>query len=169
MLVLAAIGTRALVPSLRRPQRTRRAARPALGDVDAAGDAEEEPDLAELKNLFENTHAPPRARPDGSAATVDDDVDDDDDDDGDLMSLFAPPAPAPVDAAARAAFVDKLDLEGLVDEEYGRAANAMREAAAAERAARGGNQTTWCLQAAVSFMRSVECARSYLSEASSPD
>ena len=54
--------------------------------------AAEEPDLAELKSLFEAQPRAPRA---------DDDAGDEDDDDGDLGSLFAPPPEREVSAAER--------------------------------------------------------------------
>ena len=87
--------------------------------------AAEEPDLAELKSLFE---AQPRA------PQADDDAgDDDDDDDGDLGSLFAPPPEREVSAAERDAFVASLKLEDIVDEEYARARETIEETADAQR------------------------------------
>ena len=73
--------------------------------------AAEEPDLAELKSLFEAQPRAPRADDDAAAAG-------DDDDDGDLGSLFAPPPEREVSAAERDAFVASLKLEDIVDEGY---------------------------------------------------
>ena len=87
--------------------------------------AAEEPDLAELKSLFE---AQPRA-----LRADDDDGDDDDDDDGDLGSLFAPPPAREVSAAERDAFVASLKLEDIVDEGYARARETIEETADAQR------------------------------------
>ena len=87
--------------------------------------AAEEPDLAELKSLFEAQPRAPRAD--------DDDADDDDEDDGDLGSLFAPPPEREVSAAERDAFVASLKLEDIVDEEYARARETIEETAAASR------------------------------------
>ena len=81
--------------------------------------AAEEPDLAELKSLFEAQPRAPRA--------------DDDDDDGDLGSLFAPPPEREVSAAERDAFVASLKLEDIVDEEYARARETIEETADAQR------------------------------------
>ena len=86
--------------------------------------AAEEPDLAELKSLFEAQPRAPRA---------DDDAGDEDDDDGDLGSLFAPPPAREVSAAERDAFVASLKLEDIVDEEYARARETIEETAAASR------------------------------------
>ena len=87
--------------------------------------AAEEPDLAELKSLFEAQPRAPRA---------DDDADDDDDDDdGDLGSLFAPPPAREVSAAERDAFVASLKLEDIVDEGYARARETIEETADAQR------------------------------------
>ena len=86
--------------------------------------AAEEPDLAELKSLFEAQPRAPRA---------DDDAGDEDDDDGDLGSLFAPPPEREVSAAERDAFVASLKLEDIVDEEYARARETIEETAAASR------------------------------------
>ena len=85
----------------------------------------EEPDLAELKSLFEAQPRAPRAD--------DDDDGDDDDDDGDLGSLFAPPPEREVSAAERDAFVASLKLEDIVDEEYARARETIEETADAQR------------------------------------
>ena len=85
----------------------------------------EEPDLAELKSLFEAQPRAPRAD--------DDDAGDDDDDDGDLGSLFAPPPAREVSAAERDAFVASLKLEDIVDEEYARARETIEETADAQR------------------------------------
>ena len=87
--------------------------------------AAEEPDLAELKSLFEAQPRAPRAD--------DDDAGDDDDDDGDLGSLFAPPPAREVSAAERDAFVASLKLEDIVDEEYARARETIEETADAQR------------------------------------
>ena len=87
--------------------------------------AAEEPDLAELKSLFEAQPQAPRAD--------DDDAGDDDDDDGDLGSLFAPPPEREVSAAERDAFVASLKLEDIVDEEYARARETIEETADAQR------------------------------------
>jgi len=87
--------------------------------------AAEEPDLAELKSLFEAQPRAPRAD--------DDDAGDDDDDDGDLGSLFAPPPEREVSAAERDAFVASLKLEDIVDEEYARARETIEETADAQR------------------------------------
>ena len=87
--------------------------------------AAEEPDLAELKSLFEAQPRAPRAD--------DDDDGDDDDDDGDLGSLFAPPPEREVSAAERDAFVASLKLEDIVDEEYARARETIEETADAQR------------------------------------
>ena len=87
--------------------------------------AAEEPDLAELKSLFEAQPRAPRAD--------DDDDGDDDDDDGDLGSLFAPPPAREVSAAERDAFVASLKLEDIVDEEYARARETIEETADAQR------------------------------------
>ena len=84
----------------------------------------EEPDLAELKSLFEAQPRAPRA---------DDDAGDDDDDDGDLGSLFAPPPAREVSAAERDAFVASLKLEDIVDEGYARARETIEETADAQR------------------------------------
>ena len=81
--------------------------------------AAEEPDLAELKSLFEAQPRAPRA--------------DDDDDDGDLGSLFAPPPAREVSAAERDAFVASLKLEDIVDEGYARARETIEETADAQR------------------------------------
>ena len=89
--------------------------------------AAEEPDLAELKSLFEAQPRAPRADDDA------DDDGDDDDDDGDLGSLFAPPPEREVSAAERDAFVASLKLEDIVDEEYARARETIEETAAASR------------------------------------
>ena len=70
--------------------------------------AAEEPDLAELKSLFEAQPRAPRADDDAGDG-------DDDDDDGDLGSLFAPPPAREVSAAERDAFVASLKLEDIVD------------------------------------------------------
>ena len=86
--------------------------------------AAEEPDLAELKSLFEAQPRAPRA---------DDDAGDEDDDDGDLGSLFAPPPAREVSAAERDAFVASLKLEDIVDEGYARARETIEETAAASR------------------------------------
>ena len=86
--------------------------------------AAEEPDLAELKSLFEAQPRAPRA---------DDDAGDEDDDDGDLGSLFAPPPEREVSAAERDAFVASLKLEDIVDEEYARARETIEETADAQR------------------------------------
>ena len=86
--------------------------------------AAEEPDLAELKSLFEAQPRAPRA---------DDDAGDEDDDDGDLGSLFAPPPAREVSAAERDAFVASLKLEDIVDEEYARARETIEETADAQR------------------------------------
>ena len=87
--------------------------------------AAEEPDLAELKSLFEAQPRAPRA---------DDDAGDgDDDDDGDLGSLFAPPPAREVSAAERDAFVASLKLEDIVDEGYARARETIEETADAQR------------------------------------
>ena len=86
--------------------------------------AAEEPDLAELKSLFEAQPRAPRA---------DDDAGDEDDDDGDLGSLFAPPPEREVSAAERDAFVASLKLEAIVDEEYARARETIEETADAQR------------------------------------
>ena len=88
--------------------------------------AAEEPDLAELKSLFE-------AQPRAPRADDDDAGDDDDDDDGDLGSLFAPPPEREVSAAERDAFVASLKLEDIVDEEYARARETIEETADAQR------------------------------------
>ena len=85
----------------------------------------EEPDLAELKSLFEAQPRAPRAD--------DDDTGDDDDDDGDLGSLFAPPPAREVSAAERDAFVASLKLEDIVDEGYARARETIEETADAQR------------------------------------
>ena len=87
--------------------------------------AAEEPDLAELKSLFEAQPRAPRADDDAG--------DDDDDDDGDLGSLFAPPPAREVSAAERDAFVASLKLEDIVDEEYARARETIEETADAQR------------------------------------
>ena len=87
--------------------------------------AAKEPDLAELKSLFEAQPRAPRAD--------DDDAGDDDDDDGDLGSLFAPPPEREVSAAERDAFVASLKLEDIVDEEYARARETIEETADAQR------------------------------------
>ena len=87
--------------------------------------AAEEPDLAELKSLFEAQPRAPRAD--------DDDAGDDDDDDGDLGSLFAPPPAREVSAAERDAFVASLKLEDIVDEGYARARETIEETADAQR------------------------------------
>ena len=87
--------------------------------------AAEEPDLAELKSLFEAQPRAPRAD--------DDDTGDDDDDDGDLGSLFAPPPAREVSAAERDAFVASLKLEDIVDEGYARARETIEETADAQR------------------------------------
>ena len=87
--------------------------------------AAEEPDLAELKSLFEAQPRAPRADDDAG--------DDDDDDDGDLGSLFAPPPAREVSAAERDAFVASLGLEDIVDEEYARARETIEETADAQR------------------------------------
>ena len=87
--------------------------------------AAKEPDLAELKSLFEAQPRAPRAD--------DDDAGDDDDDDGDLGSLFAPPPEREVSAAERDAFVASLKLEDIVDEEYARARETIEEPADAQR------------------------------------
>ena len=87
--------------------------------------AAEEPDLAELKSLFEAQPRAPRADDDAG--------DDDDDDDGDLGSLFAPPPEREVSAAERDAFVASLKLEDIVDEEYARARETIEETADAQR------------------------------------
>ena len=86
--------------------------------------AAEEPDLAELKSLFEAQPRAPRA---------DDDAGDEDDDDGDLGSLFAPPPEREVSAAERDAFVASLKLEDIVDEGYARARETIEETADAQR------------------------------------
>ena len=86
--------------------------------------AAEEPDLAELKSLFEAQPRAPRA---------DDDAGDEDDDDGDLGSLFAPPPAREVSAAERDAFVASLKLEDIVDEGYARARETIEETADAQR------------------------------------
>ena len=65
----------------------------------------EEPDLAELKSLFEAQPRAPRADDDAAG-------DDDDDDDGDLGSLFAPPPAREVSAAERDAGTYKLAAGG---------------------------------------------------------
>lgn len=83
----------------------------------------EEPDLADLKNLFD---AQPRA------PRVDDDADDDGDD-GDFASLFAPPPTRDVSAAERDAFFASLKLEDIVEEEYAKSREAVRETADAQR------------------------------------
>ena len=88
--------------------------------------AAEEPDLAELKSLFE-------AQPRAPRADDDDAGDDDDDDDGDLGSLFAPPPEREVSAAERDAFAASLKLEDIVDEEYARARETIEETADAQR------------------------------------
>ena len=87
--------------------------------------AAEEPDLAELKSLFEAQPRAPRADNDAG--------DDDDDDDGDLGSLFAPPPAREVSAAERDAFVASLKLEDIVDEGYARARETIEETADAQR------------------------------------
>ena len=87
--------------------------------------AAEEPDLAELKSLFEAQPRAPRADDAGD--------DDDDDDDGDLGSLFAPPPAREVSAAERDAFVASLKLEDIVDEGYARARETIEETADAQR------------------------------------
>ena len=87
--------------------------------------AAEEPDLAELKSLFEAQPRAPRADDDAAG--------DDDDDDGDLGSLFAPPPAREVSAAERDAFVASLKLEDIVDEEYARARETIEETADAQR------------------------------------
>ena len=87
--------------------------------------AAEEPDLAELKSLFEAQPRAPRADDDAAG--------DDDDDDGDLGSLFAPPPEREVSAAERDAFVASLKLEDIVDEEYARARETIEETADAQR------------------------------------
>ena len=87
--------------------------------------AAEEPDLAELKSLFEAQPRAPRADDDDAAG--------DDDDDGDLGSLFAPPPEREVSAAERDAFVASLKLEDIVDEEYARARETIEETADAQR------------------------------------
>ena len=87
--------------------------------------AAEEPDLAELKSLFEAQPRAPRADDAGD--------DDDDDDDGDLGSLFAPPPEREVSAAERDAFVASLKLEDIVDEGYARARETIEETADAQR------------------------------------
>ena len=92
--------------------------------------AAEEPDLAELKSLFE-------AQPRAPRADDDDAGDDDDDDDGDLGSLFAPPPEREVSAAERDAFVASLKLEDIVDEEFSRARETIEETADAQRRGRG--------------------------------
>ena len=89
--------------------------------------AAEEPDLAELKSLFEAQPRAPRADDDA------DDDGDDDDDDGDLGSLFAPPPAREVSAAERDAFVASLKLEDIVDEGYARARETIEETADAQR------------------------------------
>ena len=86
----------------------------------------EEPDLAELKSLFEAQPRAPRADDDAAG-------DDDDDDDGDLGSLFAPPPAREVSAAERDAFVASLKLEDIVDEGYARARETIEETADAQR------------------------------------
>ena len=88
--------------------------------------AAEEPDLAELKSLFEAQPRAPRADDDDAAG-------DDDDDDGDLGSLFAPPPEREVSAAERDAFVASLKLEDIVDEGYARARETIEETADAQR------------------------------------
>ena len=85
----------------------------------------EEPDLAELKSLFEAQPRAPRADDDAGDA--------DDDDDGDLGSLFAPPPEREVSAAERDAFVASLNLGDIVDEEYARARETIEETADAQR------------------------------------
>jgi hypothetical protein len=87
--------------------------------------AAEEPDLAELKSLFEAQPRAPRADDDAGDA--------DDDDDGDLGSLFAPPPEREVSAAERDAFVASLNLGDIVDEEYARARETIEETADAQR------------------------------------
>ena len=87
--------------------------------------AAEEPDLAELKSLFEAQPRAPRADDDAGG--------DDDDDDGDLGSLFAPPPEREVSAAERDAFVASLKLEDIVDEGYARARETIEETADAQR------------------------------------
>ena len=87
--------------------------------------AAEEPDLAELKSLFEAQPRAPRADDDAGDA--------DDDDDGDLGSLFAPPPAREVSAAERDAFVASLKLEDIVDEGYARARETIEETADAQR------------------------------------
>ena len=87
--------------------------------------AAEEPDLAELKSLFEAQPRAPRADDDAGG--------DDDDDDGDLGSLFAPPPAREVSAAERDAFVASLKLEDIVDEGYARARETIEETADAQR------------------------------------
>ena len=87
--------------------------------------AAEEPDLAELKSLFEAQPRAPRADDDAAG--------DDDDDDGDLGSLFAPPPEREVSAAERDAFVASLKLEDIVDEGYARARETIEETADAQR------------------------------------
>ncbi len=87
--------------------------------------AAEEPDLAELKSLFEAQPRAPRADDDAAG--------DDDDDDGDLGSLFAPPPAREVSAAERDAFVASLKLEDIVDEGYARARETIEETADAQR------------------------------------
>ena len=87
--------------------------------------AAEEPDLAELKSLFEAQPRAPRADDDAGDA--------DDDDDGDLGSLFAPPPEREVSAAERDAFVASLKLEDIVDEGYARARETIEETADAQR------------------------------------
>ena len=87
--------------------------------------AAEEPDLAELKSLFEAQPRAPRADDDAGG--------DDDDDDGDLGSLFAPPPAREVSAAERDAFVASLKLEDIVDEEFSRARETIEETADAQR------------------------------------
>ena len=89
--------------------------------------AAEEPDLAELKSLFEAQPRAPRADDDAAGD------DDDDDDDGDLGSLFAPPPAREVSAAERDAFVASLKLEDIVDEGYARARETIEETADAQR------------------------------------
>ena len=86
----------------------------------------EEPDLADLKNLFDAQPRAPRA--DDYA-----DADGDDGDDGDFASLFAPPPTRDVSAAERDAFVASLKLEDIVEEEYAKSREAVRETADAQR------------------------------------
>ena len=91
---------------------------------EVANGAAPEPDADALKALFESSRATPPPL-DGVA-----DDDDDDDDDG-FASLLAPTAAAPVSAEERDAFMERLNLKELVDDEYERASDAVRAAAAA--------------------------------------